>query len=50
MPVLEYKLLSLGAKNSTVSSFKTLVDNKLGLNQDTDEKSNVGNNLHLCFI
>lgn len=50
MPVLEYKLLSLGAKNSTVSSFKTLVDNKLGLNQGTDEKSNVGNNLPVVHI
>ena len=50
MPVLEYKLLSLGAKNSTVASFETLVDDSLGLLEDTNNDTHVGNNLPVVHI
>lgn len=45
MPVLEYKLLSLGAKNSTVAAFETLVDDSLGLLEDSSDNTHVGSNL-----
>lgn len=41
MPVLEYNKLSLGAKNSTVDAFKTLVEESLGASTESEKKSSL---------
>lgn len=50
MPVLEYKLLSLGTKNSTIAAFETLVDDSLGLLEDSSNDTHAGNSLPVVHI
>lgn len=49
MPVLEDRLLSLGAKNSTVYAFKQLVNNCIGIKNEVTS-NNSGNSLPARYI